>query len=487
VQVNVVVHDKQNRPVNGLTIKDFELLDNGKAQPIAVFVAEAMPAPGSRRAPLPANTFTNQFVTEGARSGYAVILLDWRNTGWADQARAREHVIRMLRTIASGDKVALYVLGRTLRVLHEFTSEPAELLATLDRSRAGGTAAQVDPGVTTPWIYDASVGSVVQDLFPPITPRSARLSVAEQVFEMDRRVEDTLQAFTNIAAHLSGVPGRKSLIWVTSGFPGTVDGKVIRGARLGERSYSEQIDRAIRRLNEADVAVYAIDARGLPMGSPYLTIPTMKEFASRTGGTVFYNRNDLDTGLREALDDQLVSYTLAFYVNPLDGRSGAHRIRVKVNRPGMVARHRESYYEEASPAAGNPTAEIGRAMTSPVDRTSIPITAIAEVREDKLALTLSVDAGKLSFVPNGPIWESDVQLLVRFAGADGSQQGRIASQKLNLRLTAQAHAAAMRDGLTLQSSLPVAANAAGVRLLLIDARSKEIGTLSIPLRKITPR
>src|ERR1039458_8592956 len=37
VQVGVVVRDAKGRPVEGLRKEDFEILDNGKPQPIAVF------------------------------------------------------------------------------------------------------------------------------------------------------------------------------------------------------------------------------------------------------------------------------------------------------------------------------------------------------------------------------------------------------------------------------------------------------------------
>jgi len=39
---------------------------------------------------------------------------------------------------------------------------------------------------------------------------------------LDGRVRDTVQALSEIADYLAGVPGRKSLIWVTAGFPSLV-------------------------------------------------------------------------------------------------------------------------------------------------------------------------------------------------------------------------------------------------------------------------
>ena len=64
VQVNVIVHDRQGRPVIGLTKDDFTILDNGKLQPVRFFSMEAnkVEAPGS---PLPVDVYTNRMEQRG--------------------------------------------------------------------------------------------------------------------------------------------------------------------------------------------------------------------------------------------------------------------------------------------------------------------------------------------------------------------------------------------------------------------------------------
>jgi len=84
VQMSVVAVDKQGRPVRDLKQTDFDLFDNGKHCPVSVFVIEN--ATLKAAPPLPPHTFTNQLERlTGARSGYAVVLLDWLNTQWSDQ------------------------------------------------------------------------------------------------------------------------------------------------------------------------------------------------------------------------------------------------------------------------------------------------------------------------------------------------------------------------------------------------------------------
>jgi hypothetical protein len=72
---------------------------------------------------------------------------------------------------------------------------------------------------------------------------------------------------------------------------------------------------------------------------------TLEQFAERTGGTVFSNRNDLDVGVGIALDDMRAGYTLGFLV-PEGAATGMHKIQVRTRRPRVRLRFRESYQLE---------------------------------------------------------------------------------------------------------------------------------------------
>lgn len=69
---------------------------------------------------------------------------------------------------------------------------------------------------------------------------------------------------------------------------------------------------------------------------------TLSDFAQRTGGTAFTGRNDLDEGMKEALDDMHSGYMLGFHV-PENAAAGLHEIHIRVNRSGLKLRYRESY------------------------------------------------------------------------------------------------------------------------------------------------
>jgi hypothetical protein len=119
----------------------------------------------------------------------------------------------------------------------------------------------------------------------------------------------------------------------------TLDGGVVKGARPNELNFIQRIERALARLNQADIAVYTVDTCGLS-----LTCRSYGDsmLALRTGGTIFAGRNDLEEGMRLALENMRISYTLGFHV-PEGAALGIHEIRVRVNRPAVKLRYRESY------------------------------------------------------------------------------------------------------------------------------------------------
>jgi VWFA-related protein len=375
----------------------------------------------------PPNSFTNRF----PRGGYCVILLDWLNTGFGDRAQARRQVLQMLAQIDATDRIALFRLDRDLHAIQDFGTDRAEFLRRLAAAGSGSPHAPQAAASA----YDASVRNIEAEIFdppPPNGPPWAHLSLEERIREVDMRIRDTLAAFEAIGRYLAGVQGRKSLIWVSAGLPTSIDGSVVRGARPGERTYSAEIERALRTLNQADVAVYPSDARGLSVSSgAYINITTMRYFAQRTGGTARVNRNDLGVGLRAALDDQRVSYTLGFYAPDEPSSDSPHRIRIRVRRPGVALRYRDTYFAAAPPPS---PADL---LAAPTDATGLPIAAQATRRQDVL----------------------------------------------DLDLLPQVHDNALRHGLRFQRTLAIPAGAARLRVLIRD-RGGLAGTLTIPLDRV---
>jgi VWFA-related protein len=146
----------------------------------------------------------------------------------------------------------------------------------------------------------------------------------------------------SIARQIFSVPGRKALIWVTDR-PGDFYGWPIRWPGL---SSSDRLDmeRSIYLMNSAGIAVYPIAAEGVDKRSSTFEGAAMTRLASRTGGRAFFNRNDIETGIRHALDDSRYSYELTYYPqhNQWNGEWGG--LKVTVDRPDVNVLARGGYF-----------------------------------------------------------------------------------------------------------------------------------------------
>lgn len=137
VVINVVVHNKDGQPVNDLRQRDFTIVDNGKPQQVSIFSLDHYRTPHSPPESRDSSIFSNLVATEGHKPTTAVvILLDGVETGFADSVFARTQIIKFLRQIPAGVHVGLYVLGKRLSVIQDFTGNASPLLEALRSDRS---------------------------------------------------------------------------------------------------------------------------------------------------------------------------------------------------------------------------------------------------------------------------------------------------------------------------------------------------------------
>jgi VWFA-related protein len=327
VQIRVMAEDAHGNKVTDLGKDELRLLDNRKPQAIDSFVAEPIAPPASPDGELESTSTA----PEEARDDYAMILMDWLNPRFDDRLAVREKVNRLLRDFKPRQMMALYLLGHDSGLLHDFTVAPAELLQSL-----------------------ANTPNEAEDPFDPAKPLEddsrfktwIALSPEDRTSSFNLKILDTVAILGKLADGLTRIPGRKSLIWVTNGFPIVLDSRAVPGMNRAEISYRNAVESLISKFARANVALYTLDARGLqathPKATPsYGDVATLQELSARTGGT-FFSGNDIDAGMRQALDDSKVSYTLVFVVPP-GSAPGLHRIQLRTTRAGVTLRYRESY------------------------------------------------------------------------------------------------------------------------------------------------
>jgi hypothetical protein len=244
--------------------------------------------------------------------------------------------------------------------------------------------------------------------------------------------------------------------------------------------------RTIAALNDANVSVYPIDARGLSI-SPmaYINIGTMDRIADATGGVAYADRNDLDRGVRKALDDSREVYVMTYYPKALVENGAYHEIRVRSTRPGVQLRFRRGYYAtggEEDTGAGA-VDRLARALSSPLDSSEIGIQASVEEgsgRADDLAVVIHVDPADLSLAHNADRWTGALRMVGVQIGATGERyEGQI--QTAQLDLLPATYQRALEQGVRLELRLKREPSAVAVRVAVIDERVARVGSLSVPL------
>ena len=440
LQVRVVAEDKDGKPVTDLRQDEFHLLDNGSAQDIRLFLNESERSDVTLP-PLPPGTFTNRGKSRpDGHSGYSVIVLDTLFTLLADENQggsgaiwAIQKAVKALRSLPPGESVAIYATGYKLWVVREFTQDRESLELKLRKWRP------------------------VMDVIP-----------AENKFDVLR------QEIEQVAAHVAAIPGRKNLIWIAYQFPIAPP--------------------VLQKLKAADISVYPVDAHGSVIGlktEKALASMPLRGLAAATGGVAYFDRDDLDVAIREAIDDGRSNYTLGFYPAGDDSAVRVHQVAVRVTRPGVTLRYRNFYQTEPphKPAPAR-VADMIQAMFSPVDALAIPIQASARrqtrANQERLSFDTVLDATSLDLAPIQNRWKGSLEVVAEFMAADGSIVGArpALDQTVTLNFSQPTYDAATQNGLSYRNELKIPAKAVEFKILIANRATGKIGTVTIPLSEV---
>jgi len=346
VVLDVVVTDKKGQPVYGLKRSDFTVFERDEKMTLQNFEehrADQARPPASLPAKqvLAPNVFSN--VSDTADNGpLNVLLMDALNTPMADQMYVREQMLEYVKKVPEGTRVAIFGLSNRLYLLQGVTTDPA-------------------------------LGKAAVQMF------MAKARVMPQL-----RGWYTLAAIDELARYLSGLPGRKNLIWFAGSFNLGIVPDGDRADRFGSlANFAADAKQTANLLTRSRVAVYPIDARGLfsnPDMSAGVALPpgaqmlgprawqisdgkflgqradekiTMNTLAESTGGKAFYDTNGLKDALQQAINNGSNYYTVTYA--PTDRKwDGRYRsVRVKLEQSDVDLSYRRGYfaYDSSVPRA----------------------------------------------------------------------------------------------------------------------------------------
>lgn len=491
VVVDVVARDSKGGPVTDLKQEDFTILEDGKEQKLRIFSFQQPDDSVAMAPPVPANGMNVVDNLPHFKPGRAlnVILMDALNTSRLNQASMRQAMIKFLDTLPANEPIAVYLLGDKLRLLQDFTTDPA-VLKDVVRSFKGKNSPLLNVSVDGSPIAPILPG-LAQSLPPGMAGQIKAFQDQMTVDLTDQRVQVTLGALNSLSRTLSGYPGRKNLIWISETFPFDVmlSGVTARST-LNDRSYSHEIARTGNLLSDSQVAIYPLDARGLVVGGMFnvansadqygnslgastlrggvagqmdveadqrmASHGTMNDLADRTGGRAFYNRNDLDGAVRDSITDGSTYYTLGYYPENKDWNGSFRNIQLKLRRGGVKLRYRIGYFamDTAAFAKLNPKRQDedfddAMSLNIPVS-TALPFQAVvlppSGKTQNQVVVSYRLDPHALSFESNNDGLQSvNVECAVRvFSKKNPDKPVTTEAQKMGGALNPDAYAKVMK-------------------------------------------
>lgn len=400
--VDVIVTDKKGSPVHGLKADDFSVRENKQPQTIRNFEEHAGNAPTTYAPPRP-GVFTNATVARGGANN--VLLIDFLNTPPEAQPFMRDQLVKFVISQPAGAHTAIFTMNSSVHLLQDFTTDPEVLKIALKHmgTKFSAFTSQIQTGPDMQMqamesLYEGStatlqaqIGQVMQSL--------SDFTAKEQAFLQRNQSLLTMSCLRDVARYLSGVPGRKNVMWLSASFPVYI----VQDPESTNRSFqvNEVLDAEMRQTKNAlassQIALYPVDPRGTPVppsfqasndssissmgaqqrmyGSSSATPQnkaadnalfqqhsSMNELADATGGKAFYNGNDIAGALRDAQADGSQFYTLT-YTPPANVKPGQFRnIEVNVQGKGLRVRYRKGYYTPE--ATKNGLADLNSKKTS---------------------------------------------------------------------------------------------------------------------------
>ncbi len=386
VILDMVVADAKGNVVTDLKREDFHVEEVGQPQTILNFEEAG--------AHLPSPDITINSTADldrlAPRAPVNIILLDEFNTRFEDMAFARYSLKKFLEK--QPDKlvtptILIAVDLQHFTVLHDYTQNKEELITALDHHL-----------VAYPW-------------------------QAQQNQWRSERYGTAFLTLRRVAEAVIGHTGHKNMVWIGRGFPAL---NFVNLAVDQQTRVENAVQECVNVLRDARVTLYTVDPAGVmvdpgeygsaaafddPFGGNY----QFSKLAKATGGRTLYGRNDVDAEIGAAVRDGNSFYTLTYRPtnNSVDPKK-FRKIKVTVDRPGLIVTTREGYYQQRGPGRVDPQnpsrrlmADLLSADTSTMVYDGVPVT-LQSSPTDPDGYTIHVDA-------RGLYWTAATETEPRYA------------------------------------------------------------------------
>jgi VWFA-related protein len=360
VIVDAVITDKSGKPIKGLQQSDFTVLEDGKPQKISVFEFQEL---SNTPVPPPKLTLSDELkLPEAPKTSISpeqpgelqyhdkrlmIFFLDFSSMGMNEQLRAQEAALDYInKFITKDDMVAIMLYTSMIQVLSDFTNNRDTLVSILKALPIGEMSELAGLADTDTDNGEDTGAAFVAD------------ETEFNIFNTDQK----LAAIEQAARMLTNLPEKKALIYFSAGVNKTgIDNQA-------------QLEASVNAAAKANLAIYAIDARGLMADPPGAAASsagprgttlynggfynnqratindsqeTLYTLAADTGGKAYFDSNDLAGEIVQAQQAMRSYYLLGYYStnSALDGKY--RRISVKLtSKMAAKVEHRPGYYAD---------------------------------------------------------------------------------------------------------------------------------------------
>ncbi|HVS65646.1 MAG TPA: VWA domain-containing protein [Thermoanaerobaculia bacterium] len=438
VNVEVVVTDRRGNRITGLGADDFELIVDGEVAPIGYFseVRDGAAVAGddpARAVPI---------LETGRPVGtYILLFIDEFFSITRDRDRVLDAIEEQVERLGPEDRMAIVRYdGDDLEMLTTWSRDRAELADALRRARGRKSLGLQRVSEMRQVRSGPRVESIA---FLGSSGLAAELTVEERYW-VERLIDQEERVIDAAVATLRGFaapPGRKVFLLLAGGWPfdaaeyviddparSTFDSLVERGIDV----WSPLVDTA----NLLGYTIYPVDVPGLEtttvgvdQAAPRQSFlqennvhHTLRHLARETGGEPLINAERLEALNRTSADTR--SYYWLGFTPERQGDDRRHRIEVRVKRPGLEVRTRESFFDfsrrrevtlavesalrfGAPPSAQPLLVEVGRGARSGIRRMTVPI-------------SVAIPAGALTLLPGPQGFVVQLELRVAVLDEDGA-------------------------------------------------------------------
>lgn len=380
VNVGVVALDRDGKPVDDLKADDFEVRDDGEIVEITHFsqISQGRRITGNDGDAVPGPTAETNIV----------VLVDEPFIAWQSRQRLLKKVAAELDAlVAGGSRVLVAVKDRQVEIVQPFTTDREALAAALDKVAKSAANDRLARS-TASLLRQIGNGLDPADDSDHIDParsdaRATMGAIRSLAQEQSAEVRRSIEILRLLVNGLAGLPGRKAVLHLCDRLP-------LRSAELEWNVWWEKYGEAYRipfslttaedeirkNDNRSSISTLVADASAsrvafYPLGAGLNALAATSMASSRNSvvGTAFSGVDSRGAGLEwlatatggasavgggtaegllRRLGRDLGSYYSLAYPSPHRGDGGSHKIRIRVNRPGVELRYANSYRDKGA-------------------------------------------------------------------------------------------------------------------------------------------